>query len=333
MAVEVYSYTDASAPTMNGTADSIITLLDAILVNGYGSKAAAGWTKAYTGTNKAAYRMAATLGARGYYLRVVDGGDTNRSFQAQGYATMTTVDAGTSKMPMAGQINGTWDYQYLVKSQTSDATARPWYAVADNKGIYLFWDTGGTSTFTTTYFQYLYFGQCSTLAPGDPGTVFMMGTPNTAVTTYSSSVLGSLAYMYGTPTTLPRHVISESFAGMGPSVPCAKVFRGWSGGHDTALGESTGLTIPDPVTGKVNLAQLHIWETGAASNKGIIRGPIPFLFALDHVLTGYNASFCAANLLSTFAGSGTLAGKNFMIVPAPVSSTMYYMAVQISGDR
>lgn len=42
MTVRVYRWDDASAPTLTGQLGSLITLLDAVLVNGYGSKTAAG---------------------------------------------------------------------------------------------------------------------------------------------------------------------------------------------------------------------------------------------------------------------------------------------------
>ena len=51
----VYRSDDASAPVITGTAGDLVMALDAILVNGYGAKSAAGWTIAYTGANKRAY--------------------------------------------------------------------------------------------------------------------------------------------------------------------------------------------------------------------------------------------------------------------------------------
>jgi hypothetical protein len=44
MTVRIYRSTDGSAPVLTGQAGKLTDLLDAILVNGYGSKTAAGWT-------------------------------------------------------------------------------------------------------------------------------------------------------------------------------------------------------------------------------------------------------------------------------------------------
>ena len=56
MGVTVYRFDDAGAPTLSAAAGALISVLDACLVNGYGAKPAAGWTKAFSGTNQAAYR-------------------------------------------------------------------------------------------------------------------------------------------------------------------------------------------------------------------------------------------------------------------------------------
>lgn len=48
--VNFYSSTDANAPVLNGEPGSLITVLNACLVNGYGSKPGAGWTLLGQGT-------------------------------------------------------------------------------------------------------------------------------------------------------------------------------------------------------------------------------------------------------------------------------------------
>ena len=68
MALTIYRSSDAGAPSLTGAAGSLIALLDACLRTGYGTKAGAGWTKPFTGTNIAAFRQGA--GGNGRYLRV-----------------------------------------------------------------------------------------------------------------------------------------------------------------------------------------------------------------------------------------------------------------------
>ena len=47
MTVTIYKSTDSSAPVLRGQGNSLVTVLDAILVNGYGSKASQGWADSF----------------------------------------------------------------------------------------------------------------------------------------------------------------------------------------------------------------------------------------------------------------------------------------------
>lgn len=147
MTFRYFDSTDASAPTLPGnTAGALITLLDAILVNGYGSRTALGWTKPYSGTNKAAYRPAS--GTR-FYLRVVDDGSpatlTTRAAIVRGYENMTGIDSVlTDPFPLTSQVADSaclW-----LKSSVADATARPWQAWGDESVLYLCVQMNGATT-------------------------------------------------------------------------------------------------------------------------------------------------------------------------------------------
>ena len=72
MTVRVYSSTDASAPVLTGQVGSLIAVLDACLVNGYGTKTAAGWTKPFAdASNTAVYRSGS--GSRAFFRFFDDG--------------------------------------------------------------------------------------------------------------------------------------------------------------------------------------------------------------------------------------------------------------------
>lgn len=51
MPVTVYRSTDAGAPVLSNSNGSLIAVLKACLVDGYSSKASAGWTAPFTGTS------------------------------------------------------------------------------------------------------------------------------------------------------------------------------------------------------------------------------------------------------------------------------------------
>lgn len=127
-----YSSIDASAPVLTGEAGTLVNLLDKLLVNGYGSKPAQGWTKPFSGTNKAAYKQ--PIGTNGFYLRVDDNAvDSNKTAQVRGYETMTDVDTGTFLFPTVAQRAN----YYVAKSTTANSTARPWRAVGDGYTLFL----------------------------------------------------------------------------------------------------------------------------------------------------------------------------------------------------
>ncbi len=147
MAVVIYKSTDGSAPTLSGTAGSLTTLLDAILVGSggiaYGSTASAGWTIEYTTTNIRVYRPGA--GAR-HYLRVNDSAAVTGSDETTGsitaseariraYETMTGISTGLGYYPTTGQLGPGIIWQ---KSKTADATTRTWIAAADSSTLMLF---------------------------------------------------------------------------------------------------------------------------------------------------------------------------------------------------
>ena len=91
MAVTVYRWDDPDAPVLsNPSAGSLIGVLDACLVDGYTGKTGAGWTKAFSGTNLAAYRQGAGSMC---YLRVDDGTGSFK-VKMRGYESMTDIDTG-----------------------------------------------------------------------------------------------------------------------------------------------------------------------------------------------------------------------------------------------
>ena len=108
MTVRFYSSSDAGAPAVRGnTPGDIINLLTKCLVDGYGAKAGAGWTKPYTGTNVAAFRQGA--GSNGMYLRIDDTSTEagNRNARIVGYETMSDVNTGAPQsFPTAAQRAG-----------------------------------------------------------------------------------------------------------------------------------------------------------------------------------------------------------------------------------
>src|ERR1700756_3309459 len=123
MTVRLYKSTDASAPTLTGSAGALLTVLDAVLVNGYGSQTAAGWTIAYTGTNKRQYQMGA--GGTSCQLYIDDtgpGAGGAREARINGFKTGSALGTGTGQFPTTGQMTAPSGAVVVRKSATADST-------------------------------------------------------------------------------------------------------------------------------------------------------------------------------------------------------------------
>jgi hypothetical protein len=116
------TFTFEATGVANGTATGTITAIVATPT---------GWTKAFSGTNKAAYKS--TTSASGFYFRIDDSGDYSTGQPVRGYESMSDVDTGTAPFPTTGQ-QSTFNWR---RSQNSSGN-RQWVLVADDKFFYLF---------------------------------------------------------------------------------------------------------------------------------------------------------------------------------------------------
>jgi len=90
--------------------------------------APAGWTKAFSGTNLAAYKSA-NVQASGALLRV---DDTTTTYAAvRGYEAMTSIDVGSGMFPLVSQVASS------VWPKSDASTARTWWIIANDRFIYL----------------------------------------------------------------------------------------------------------------------------------------------------------------------------------------------------
>lgn len=304
MALTLYQSTDASAPTLNGTAGALITVLDAILVNGYGSKAAAGWTKPYSGTNKAAYRQG---GGNQFYYRLQDDGNhedgsaataSTKEAKLRGYESMTNVDTGSNLFPTTAQIALSIG-PTIRKSTAADSTARSWIAIADNRTCYVFALTGDLGGIYYSFWM----GEFFSMVLGDSyrAGVIVRDTENTS--SYTAERFGNLAALGG---ALTGHYLARPYTGIGSSTSFAKHGDGVKGSASDLLGT---VTFPNPEDGGVYLSPL--WITEGTTIRGRMRG----LWQPCHGVANFTDG-------QTFSGVGALAGKSFLVIKTvPQSSS------------
>lgn len=266
MAVKVYQSTDAGAPVLSGVVGTLISLLDACLINGYGAQtppAAGAWEKAYTSTNKAAYRST-VVGATGLLLRV---DDTTTTYAAiRGYEAMTDVDTGTGLFPTVAQIvssNYCWR-----KSSAADATPRPWILIADEKRFYLLvkWQL-----VSYPYYGGNFFGDIVSYKAGDAYHCVVIADYNTAAGWAGQS--NDFVYLSSALTSVSSSkFISRNYNQIGSALPVG--FVGDSA-FSTYLG-CGGMAYPSPVDNGLYVSGIAI------NHNGVLRGLMPGLYQPLH---------------------------------------------------
>ena len=178
----LYQSTDASAPTISGTVGSLITVLDAVLVDGYGSKAAAGWTKVFSGTNRAVYES-----ARGRLLHVQDDGTRIDARFARMRAAVGATSADEVDLVDPVPADGSSTF---AKCFAANSTPAPWKMLATANAF--FWFCANSATINGFQPYHTFFaGYGQSPWPGDEGLFVIAGLTTTsafgAVSGFSSA--------------------------------------------------------------------------------------------------------------------------------------------------
>lgn len=308
MGYTIYRSSDGSAPSLTGQTGSLVAVLDACLVNGYGAKAAAGWAKTFSGTSKAAYRAAA--GNR-LYLRIQDdgpGGGTFKEARATGYETMSDVDTGTGPFPTAALGVGSAAMLVVRKSLTADATARAWIVVADGRTFYMFVLTGDAAA---TYVAWG-FGEFFSVVPSDAWRSFIVarGAENNAANT--SEMLDKLAM----PSTTNSAWIYMPRAYTGASGGVIGIRFGDSSKMGSLAVIGGVLPYPNSADGGIYLSPIWISDNNTPATP-IMRGRMRGMWHICHPPSGSVADG------DTISGVGELAGKSFLFIKLGQTGGVY----------
>jgi hypothetical protein len=305
MAVTIYRSSDSSAPTLTGEVGSLVNVLDKCLVAGYGAKTAAGWTKPFTGTNKAAFRPGSGLQ---YYLRVQDdapGAGGAKEARVRGFETMSDVDNGTNLFPTAAQqSNGL----FVRKSNSADAVTRVWIVIADVRTFYMFVLTGDVGN---TYFGWS-FGEFYSLKTNDTGRMYLIAR------TSENSGLGNqevLDMQISTPAaTLGGHYIARDHQGNVGAVAAAKFGdKAMDTGSSSSVPFAGVITFTNAPDNRIYISQVRLnTTTGGNYLRGRLRGFWHWCHAVSAVSDG-----------DTFDGSGDNAGKTFLMIKGTGNAGIY----------
>lgn len=252
------------------------------------------WEKAFSGTNKAAYRSTDVTGTR-FFLRIDDTGTT--TCRVRGYETMSDIDTGTGPFPTDAQISGG---AYWHKSGAASAAAVPYVFAADNRAIRHAISPGGYSNASFTSSVVRGFGDERDLAPGGDGYCCTISASNTTSTSsggygaYSSQQNGSQGTYF-----------ARGFTGLGGSA-LARCFpyvgiETANSGADNTIGK-----FPSVVDGELKFSRrfltLSISDyTPRADIAGLLH--VPQSSVIDSI-----------SRLSKLAGAGELTGRTLLAV-------------------
>lgn len=296
MTVRIYTSQDTSAPTLSGSNGDLVNLLDKVLVAGYGSQTAAGWTKPYTAANRASFKQGAGCG---FYIDVLDDGSLTggaREAQFSGFEVMTAAATGTGEFPTAAQQATRLKFR---KSETADAVTRQWICFADNKTFYLFASTGNA----TVYYTGMGFGDFYTFKSADAYNCIAIGRVVTAAAdTLTNENLDTVSATLATTT---GHYIARGYAQTGTSVQVGKTGFTLASNAAAQIANPSGggVVFPNPTDGAMYMSRLYLADTTTAPTVGY-RGFLRGLWNPQH--TGSSIPF-----EYVFSGIGSLSGRTF----------------------
>lgn len=244
--------------------------------------AGAGWTKPFTGAQKAGYLAP----GGGFYIRIDDSGTTSSRITA--YKTMSDVDTGTEQTPTTALFSGGL---YLCKSSTADATARPWSVVIRNGGKTVYGRVQRTSVAASS--NLFNFGEFLSRRPGDSYNINVCCSASAT----ASSDAGDNSLGNASTVVSAGHFIMRSYTQLGGPI---QAFRVGDGLIFPGVFGVAGFAFPNVVDGNVDMVLPRIMESTT-----VHRG-----WAAGAYMPSHNKPLSD---LSTFEGSGAFTGRTFVV--------------------
>lgn len=313
--MHVYRSTDAGAPVQTGQTRSLIDVWNAILVTGYGTTVAAGWSKPYDdGVDEACFRQGSSGSANRSYLRVLE---NSHAFNADscrltGYETMSAVATGTNPFP-----NSVDNCQFWTAHQTgitSNPGAVPWLCLADAR-TFMYFNRPHLDTGQTHRWNGMLFGD---FFPYDPAEQYhqcvIAGPPGNELILSVSRVINSVTPGMNAAAS-GAYALCRTYAG-GTSVSTGEPVGSttevvWSG--DAAkMSDASGDTIPlgngllprpNPADGRTYFAPLIWTEATTGQTRGFLRG----FWQWCH-------DYASLTDQETITGSDDVSGREFLVL-------------------
>lgn len=294
MTVRVFSSSDAGSPVLTSAPGSFLNVLSKCLVEGYGSKAGAGWTKPFANAANtiAAFKQG---GGNNRLLRVDDSAASAnpRYARVRGYETMSDLDTGNGAFPTTTQYATQGGCPWTTHYTNTGTDPHMWLIIADETFFYVHWLNAPGNEANTGYKETYWFGDLVKYGANDNYATVLMA--RSAVGQNSSEAFPF--YTVGMGSTDSGSLYApRSYTGLGGSVSLGKHHDGYKSGS-TTWGQGN-LGYPHGPDGALLLSPVWVHEPNA------LRGRLP---------GGWAPLQEAFNDLDTFDGQGEFAGKKFLI--------------------
>jgi hypothetical protein len=260
--------------------------------------AGGGWTKPFSGTNKAAYKSS-SVQATGCYLQVEDNGTT--SARLVGYETMLDVDSGTGPFPTTAQrTGGTW----WSKSDAADATAKDWMLITDGRVFYMGRQHRAANA---PGYELTMFGDLLPCKSGDPFACALNGRSADS----STSPLDVNNLWQGDALTAHEMYCPRAYTGLGGSMQMRKSFAMVMANTTSFTSGKGVMPYPNPSDGGVYLQPMYATDTASTA----LRGLIPGFYGSPQYIP--NNTFAARDSIT---GTTNLPGRILKYIPGPFDS-------------
>jgi len=305
MTVRYYRWDDASAPVLNATKGAMNNVLDKCLVSGYGSKAAAGWTKVLDDVGKAK-TIFQNAGSGAMYQVQHDGawlnthtvGQDYTGFTFRGCAGFANIDDLVGAYPRLVEDH---DPQLTtnrgVSAFTFDGTSvngYPWMVVADESTCYVI--TMQSTTLADGHYVMLgdvkVFGQNATVLPK---AAIVASQYNNIQKTAS----GYFDHSNGATTSSEVGYSSRSIGGGTNAVRLKLISFLPREGSDPGYSTNNYIPYPNPILTGMTKYTYYIAEDysdplrevvyPARSNQQLIYATLPGAYNTPHIITADSA--------------------------------------------
>ena len=286
--------------------------------------APAGWSKAFSGTNLAAYQSANPASTK-CVLRVDDTATQNA--RVVSYDSMTDVNTGIGPCPTVTQMSGGLHWP---KANVAAGASRPWVVVADDRTVYIKVHCHGGAPSQEAGIVYGA-GDFTPDRSADAFSFFVLGamvdvsTANTAGATPLSFGLAH-ANIPSVGNEVPIW-LQKSYSGIGSAVAGAKnaetygrpTFGGTNADSDSGYHQTATFTYPNPADNSLILSRYAVFQGDPRSNDSVsLRGTMRGALFLPQLIGA--STF---NTLDKMDGQGPLTGRKLMMVKGntPAAST------------